>query len=166
MSRAFVKELDDQDDSTRPLRPQSPHANYVTPRGLRLLEDRVRSLAKSREALVGRGDLASQQSLRELERDLVYFNERVKRAILVSPEEQSLEQVHFGAVVEVEDAEGERSSFMIVGEDEADAAQGRVSWFSPLAKALMNARVGDVVNWKRPAGDKELEVLSIRKATV
>lgn len=166
MSRAFVKELDDQDDSTRPLRPQSPHANYVTPRGLRLLEDRVRSLAKSREALVGRDDLASQQSLRELERDLVYFNERVKRAILVSPEEQSLEHVHFGAVVEVEDAEGERSSFMIVGEDEADAAQGRVSWVSPLAKALMNARVGDVVNWNRPAGDKELEVLSIRKATV
>ena len=166
MSRAFVKEQDDQGDSARPLRPQSPHANYVTPRGLRLLEDKVRSLARSREALVGRDDLASQQTVRELERDLVYFNERVKRAILVSPEGQSLDQVHFGAVVEVEDADGEWSSFMIVGEDEADAAQGRVSWVSPLAKALMNARVGDVVNWKRPVGDKELEVLSIRKATV
>jgi len=166
MSRAFVKEQDDQGDSARPLRPQSPHANYVTPRGLRLLEDKVRNLAKSREALVGRDDLASQQTVRELERDLVYFNERVKRAILVSPEEQSLDRVHFGAVVEVDDAEGERSIFMIVGEDEVDAAHGRVSWVSPLAKALMNARVGDVVNWKRPAGDKELEVLSIRKATV
>ena len=166
MSRAFVKEQDDQGDSARPLRPQSPHANYVTPRGLRLLEDKVRNLAKSREALVGRDDLPSQQTVRELERDLVYFNERVKRAILVSPEEQSLDRVHFGAVVEVDDAEGERSIFMIVGEDEVDAAHGRVSWVSPLAKALMNARVGDVVNWKRPAGDKELEVLSIRKATV
>ena len=166
MSRAFVKEQDDQGDCARPLRPQSPHANYVTPRGLRLLEDKVRNLAKSREALVGRDDLPSQQTVRELERDLVYFNERVKRAILVSPEEQSLDRVHFGAVVEVDDAEGERSIFMIVGEDEVDAAHGRVSWVSPLAKALMNARVGDVVNWKRPAGDKELEVLSIRKATV
>jgi transcription elongation GreA/GreB family factor len=52
---------------------------------------------------------------------------------------------------------------MIVGEDEADATQGRISWVSPLANALMNAQVGDVVSWKRPVGDKELEVLSIRR---
>ena len=163
MSRAFVKELDDQGDNAVPLRRQSPHINYVTPRGLGQLEDKVRDLAEARQALVGMEDLSSQQTLRELERDLAYFNERVKRAVLVEPEAQPLDRVHFGALVEAEDKEGERLNFMIVGEDEADATQGRISWVSPLANALMNARVGDVVSWKRPVGDKELEVLSIRR---
>jgi transcription elongation GreA/GreB family factor len=54
--------------------------------------------------------------------------------------------------------------FTIVGEDEADVAQGKISWVSPLAKALLNARVGDVVTWRRPVGDKELQILSIQKA--
>jgi len=163
MSRAFVRELDDQGDNAAPLRPQSPHINYVTPRGLGQLEDKVRDLAEARQALVGREDLSSQQTLRELDRDLAYFNERVKRAVLVEPGAQPLDRVHFGALVEAEDKEGERLNFMIVGEDEADATQGRISWVSPLANALMNARVGDVVSWKRPVGDKELEVLSIRR---
>lgn len=164
MSRAFVKELDDQGDNAVPLRPQSPHINYVTPRGLGQLEDKVRDLAEARQTLVGREDLSSQQTLRELERDFAYFNERVKRAVLVEPAAQPLDRVHFGALVEAEDKEGERLNFMIVGEDEADATQGRISWVSPLANALMNARVGDLVSWKRPVGDKELEVLSIRRA--
>ena len=164
MSRAFVKELDDQVDSASPLRPQSPHINYVTPRGLGLLKNKVRDLLEARHALLGKEDLSSQQTLRELERDLAYFNERVKRAVPVEPDAQPMDRVHFGAVVEAEDREGERLIFMIVGEDEADATQGRISWVSPLANALMNARVGDVVNWKRPVGDKELEVLSIRRA--
>ena len=164
MSRAFVKELDDQGDNAVPLRPQSPHINYVTPRGLGQLEDKVRDLAEARQSMVGREDLSSQQTLRELERDLAYFNERVKRAVLVEPQSQPLDRVHFGALVEAEDKEGERLNFMIVGEDEADAMQGRISWVSPLANALMNAQVGDMVSWKRPVGDKELEVLSIRRA--
>jgi transcription elongation factor GreB len=164
MSRAFVKELDEQDDSAGPARPQSPHVNYVTPRGLQLLQDKVRELTEARVALSGREDLSSQQSSRDLARDLAYFNERVKRAVLVEPDRQPVDRVHFGAAVEVEDAEGERLSFVIVGEDEADAAAGRMSWVSPLATALMNARVGDLVTWRRPAGDKELEVLAIGRA--
>jgi transcription elongation GreA/GreB family factor len=163
MSRAFVRELDNQ-DSALPMRPQSPHINYVTLSGLSLLEDKVRDLAEARHVLVGSEDLSSQQTLRELERDLAYFNERIQRAVLVEPEAQPLDRVHFGALVEAEDKEGERVSFVIVGEDEADATQGRISWVSPLANALMNARVGDLVTWKRPVGDKELEVLSIRRA--
>jgi transcription elongation GreA/GreB family factor len=146
------------------MRPQSPHINYVTLSGLSLLEDKVRDLAEARHVLVGSEDLSSQQTLRELERDLAYFNERIQRAVLVEPEAQPLDRVHFGALVEAEDKEGERVSFVIVGEDEADATQGRISWVSPLANALMNARVGDLVTWKRPVGDKELEVLSIRRA--
>lgn len=164
MSRAFVKELDEQDDNTGLVRPHSPHVNYVTPRGLQLLQDKVRELSAVLDALSGREDLSSRQSSRDVSRDLAYFNERVKRAVLVEPNQQPPDRVHFGAAVEVEDAEGQRMSFVIVGEDEANAADGRISWVSPLATALMNARIGDVVTWRRPAGDKELEVLAIGRA--
>jgi transcription elongation factor GreB len=164
MSRAFVKELDEQDDKTGPVRPQSPHVNYVTARGLELLQERVRQLTLARHALSGKEDLSSQQSSRELDRDLAYFNERIKRAVLVEPGRQPLDRVHFGAAVEVEDSEGERLNLVIVGEDEAEPDAGRISWVSPLASALMNARVGDVVTWRRPVGDKELEVLDVRRA--
>lgn len=161
MSRAFVKELDEQADDALPERPQSPHTNYVTPAGLEQLQERVRELSLLRDSLVGREDLGSQQQLKHVERDLHYFGERVKRAVLVRPETQPDDKVHFGAAVEVEDAEGERLRFRIVGEDEADATQGKISWVSPLAKALLNATVGDRVTWKRPAGDKELEIIAI-----
>lgn len=164
MSRAFVKELDEQDDKNAPVRPQSPHINYVTPRGMRLLQEKVSGLVAALEKLKGKEDLASQQSSRELEREMAYYSERVKRAVLIDPEQQALDRVHFGAAVEAEDNDGERLRFVIVGEDEADVAEGRISWVSPLASALMNARVGDVVTWRRPAGDKELEVLEIRRA--
>ena len=139
MSRAFVKELDDLVDSAGPGRPQSPHTNYVRPQGLRQLETRVRELIAEHDRLAGREDLGSQQDKSHLERDIAYYAERIKRAILVDPETQPLDKVHFGAAVEAKDAEGERLNFVIVGEDEADAAAGRISWVSPLANALMNA---------------------------
>lgn len=163
MSRAFVKEMDEQADGGLLERPQSPHTNYVTPRGLAQLEQRVRELSSLREALAGKEDLQSQQQIKNVERDLHYYAERVNRAVLVRPDGQPDDKVHFGATVEVEDAEGERLSFTIVGEDEADAPAGRISWVSPLARALLNASVGDVVRWQRPAGDKDLEIIAVRK---
>lgn len=162
MSRAFVKELDDNpaaDDM--PDRPHSPHMNYVTPHGLAQLQAKIQELSATRDALAGREDLGSHQHIKHLERDLRYYNERVKRAILVRPDTQPDDRAHFGAAVEVEDDDEQRLRFVIVGEDEADAAQGRISWVSPLAKALLNARVGDRVIWRRPAGDKELEIIAI-----
>ena len=163
MSRAFVKELDEQTDAG-PERPQSPNTNYVTPRGLALLESQVRELSELRESLAVRDDLASQQLIKNVERDLHYYAERVNRAVLVQANTQPDDKVHFGAAVEVEDAEGERQRFVIVGEDEADAPEGRIIWVSPLAKALLNHAVGDVVTWRRPAGDKELEIIAIAKS--
>lgn len=72
-----------------------------------------------------------------------------------------MEEVHFGASVKTEDEGGAVHSIVIVGEDEADAAHGRVSWQSPLAKALMGAKVGDTVTWNRPAGSTTLNILEI-----
>jgi transcription elongation GreA/GreB family factor len=114
-------------------------------------------------ALAGQEDLSSKQQIKYVERDLRYWKERIERAVLVDPETQPEDRVHFGATVEGSDEEGAVLQFTIVGEDEADVARGKISWVSPLARALLNARVGDVVTWRRPAGDKELEVVSIRK---
>ena len=80
---------------------------------------------------------------------------------MIDPAAQPKDHVAFGATVETEDEEGTRRRFEIVGEDEADAAVGKLSWVSPLARTLTDAKKGDAVVWKRPAGDLEVEILSI-----
>ena len=164
MSRAFVKEQDDKPAIDElPERPQSPHPNYVTPKGYAQLQERCQTLVKERSALAADADdpLATQQ-LKQVERDLRYFQVRLERAIVVDPATQPAGAVHFGASVKVQDENGEAHQFTIVGEDEADAAKGKISWDSPLAHAMIGARVGDDVVWKRPAGNLKLEITSIR----
>lgn len=164
MNRAFVK---DPDDTGRPEvlpdRPQSPHTNYVTPAGLRQLQDLQAELAVRQARLLEAGKLANPQELALVQRDLRFYEERVARAVLVDPTGRPTDRVLFGATVEVADEAGHLETFTIVGEDEADAAQGKISWVSPLAEALLNAEVGDEVLWRRPAGKMRLEVLSIRQ---
>lgn len=162
MSRAFVKESD-SDEEALPERPRSPHINYVTPHGLWLLHAWLNELLARKSALADHEDLASRQQIKALERDVRYYQERIESAVLIDPEMQSQDRVHFGATVEALDEDGAVLKFTIVGEDEADVAQGKISWVSPLARALLNARVGDVVTWRRPAGDRQLEILSIQK---
>jgi len=164
MSRAFVKEQDDKPAIDElPERPQSPHPNYVTPKGYAQLQERCQALLKQRSALAADADdpLAAQQ-LKQVERDLRYFQVRLERAIVVDPATQPAGEVHFGASVRVQDESGEAHQFTIVGEDEADAAKGKISWDSPLARAMIGARVGEHVEWKRPVGDLGLEITSIR----
>ncbi|HEY9446812.1 MAG TPA: GreA/GreB family elongation factor [Burkholderiales bacterium] len=165
MSRAFVKESDDDLVAGElPERPVPVHANYVTPRGLELLQARLKDLNERHEALKRRADedSAAKQAVREIDRDLRYFNAQIERAVVVDPAQQPRDEVHFGAVVSIEDEDGEKHEFALVGDDESDVAGGKISWASPLAKALMNARVGDTVIWRRPAGETEVEILSIR----
>ncbi len=166
MSRAFMKEADESSRvETLPDRPQSPHPNYVTPKGLQQLESQVADLTQRRRALAGQDTLDSRQELSIVERDLRYFEERVKRAILVEPDDQPIDRVHFGARVRVRDETDAESWYMIVGEDEADASHGKISWVSPLAAALLNRSVGETVIWRRPAGDRELEILEVVRAS-
>ena len=163
MSRAFVKEPDgDRTIEELPERVHSPHVNYVTPSGLRQLRGRVGDLLAHRERLAGAVSAENKKQLLSIDRDLRYYEERIRRAILIDPTDQPKDEVRFGAVVDVETPEGRRMTFALVGEDEADAAQGKISWFSPLALALAEARVGDAVMWKRPAGEVELTVVAIR----
>lgn len=166
MSRAFVKESDDEDAAGElPERPVPAHANYVTARGLAQLESRERDLAAQHEQLklLSADDSGAKQKLREVERDLRYLRAQLERAELVpalSP--SAARDVRFGATVEIEDDAGTRHRYRIVGDDEADLAAGAISWASPLARALIGARVGDVVTWHRPAGTAEVKVMTIR----
>ncbi|HEY8297133.1 MAG TPA: GreA/GreB family elongation factor [Candidatus Baltobacteraceae bacterium] len=143
MSRAFVKDDDGMPD--KPLAvPQTDHPNYVTPKGLEQLRER---LARARSA----GE-ASQ---------IEHLESRVESAIVVDPREQPTESVNFGATVRIEEPDRSTHIYSIVGEDEADPLHGSISWISPLAQALLDKRTGDRAIWRRPAGDLSVRVLGI-----
>ena len=164
MSRAFVKENDLEHAGTDlPERPQSEHPNYVTPSGLAQLHQKAAQLEEEHLRLSPlKEDPIARQQMAVIERDLRYIQGRLERAIPVNPAEQQQDVILFGAIVEVEDEEGATHVFEIVGEDEADIHNNKVSWVSPLARALIGQKVGDSVIWKRPAGDLALEVTDIR----
>jgi transcription elongation factor GreB len=169
MSRAFISKEQQEGDAVvedLPERPVSPHPNYVTPSGLAKLEQQRAVLLQQRSQLLAaaQDDLGKAEMLRHVERDIRYLDARVDRAILVEPTNQPQGEVAFGAIVGVVDEDGSRHSFQIVGEDEADVAAGRVSYVSPLARALVGSRVGSIVTWERPAGDRVLRVTSIKYA--
>ena len=164
MSRAFTKEsTDDLVAGELPERPVPTHPNYVTPRGLEQLQARARELQGFHEKLAVRTDedSAAKQKLREVERDQRYFNSQLERAAVVDPAGQPRDEVHFGATVKMLDEDGKEHRFAIVGDDEADVAAGRISWASPLAKAMIGAKVGDTVVWRRPAGDADVEIVQV-----
>jgi transcription elongation factor GreB len=137
MSRAFVK---DDDGYTEPPinRPVSSSPNYVTPQGL----------AELRKALA-RAEAAQN------EREVRYYQERIEKAIVIDPAKQPKDVVEFGATVRAHDRRGNELRVSIVGEDEADPVHGRISWESPVARALMDHHVGERVMVRRPAGPIE-----------
>ena len=162
MSRAFVKESDDDLSAGElPERPVPAHANYVTPLGMEQL--RVRELAEQHEQLkaVAEEDSEAKRKLREVERDQRYFNAQLERAEVVDPAGHPPGEVRFGATVKVDEADGRIETFHIVGDDEADVTVGKISWGSPLAHSLIGAKVGEIVKWRRPAGDTEVKIVAV-----
>jgi transcription elongation factor GreB len=161
MSRAFVKDAEESVGDRLPDIPLSEHPNYVTPRGLAQLRARLIALREHRDALRAAADTLPQQSeLAALERELRWLNARVGSAIEVDLSQQPRDRVAFGALVTVDSEEGE-ARYRIVGEDEADVEHGLVSYVSPLAVALLAARIGEEVVWQRPAGNLTVEVVGI-----
>ncbi|HEV2285820.1 MAG TPA: GreA/GreB family elongation factor [Steroidobacteraceae bacterium] len=152
MSRAFTRESDD-DPGVVPERAVSPHPNLVTPAGLASLEAQVRSLESERTAARSAGDAAQRA---RIERDLRYFTQRLASARLVAPSGAPA-RVRFGVCVSLRSAAGATQTFRLVGEDEADAARGLLSWVSPLAQALLGHEPGDVVRFQ----SGELEILEL-----
>jgi transcription elongation factor GreB len=142
MSRAFVKELDD----VLPAEPtvQRPQSRPMTRQGL----------AAFKERLANASDANERQKLEEL----------VATAVVVEPPEDTA-TVAFGATVTVSGAAPKPRAFAIVGEDEIDVESGKIGVSSPLAQALLGAKVGDVVVWRRPAGPANLTVNAISYET-
>jgi len=163
MSRAFVKEADGEavgDDA--PELPISPFPNRVTPRGLALLRAELERLTDRRRTLLSTNDpVARRPELFSLDRQIRYVTKRIESAIVQAPRDRARDRVGFGATIAVLDEDGSASRFTIVGEDEADPREGRISWISPLATALSGSAVGDEVRWRRPKGDTVLEVVGI-----
>ncbi|MFN3985417.1 MAG: transcription elongation factor GreB [Rhodocyclaceae bacterium] len=182
MNKAFVKEndaADDEDDGE--LAPALPRGskNYMTRRGYDALRVELDQLVRfERPKMVetvawaaGNGDrsengdyIYGKKRLREIDRRIRFLIKRIESAEVVDPErQQEIEQVFFGATVSIEDIDsGEAQTWQIVGVDEADVGRGRISWISPLARALMKAREGDVVRFSSPSGPREIEVVGIR----
>ncbi|SDW80346.1 transcription elongation factor GreB [Pseudomonas syringae] len=161
MSRAFVNEDNAAADAEQPVeRLVSEQTNYVTARGLELLQEQVSNLQAQHSAQSALGDDADKQRLADLERDLRYFNQRLHSAQVVAPA-ASTEKVQIGSWVTFADEDDNRQRVHLVGEDQADAANGLINWGSPLGRALIGAQKGDEVVWQRPAGDLSIEVLLI-----
>ncbi len=162
MNKAFTKEEDGSSPQRLPDLPVSSHPNHVTPRGLRLLQERKTALeAEVTRLRENRDYLPDHYPLAVAERDLRYVEARLASAIPVEPPQGPVKHVSFGATVEVEDEEGRKTRYTIVGEDEAAPEKGLITHISPLARALLEARTGDIVEWPKPTGVVELEVLSI-----
>ncbi len=157
MSRAFVKESDRPEPL--PEIPLSEHPNHTTPAGLAHQQQRLAQLRAGSAGEVGLEDEVARETAA---REMRWLEARIASAIVVDPAQQPADRVTFGARVDVVDEHGVEATYRIVGEDETDAEHGSVSWLSPLAKAVLGAKVGEDVLWRRPAGDLRLEIIAIR----
>lgn len=180
MSKAFTKEqdapdLDDEIDEAPPI-PKGAK-NYITPAGLQRLRDELKQLKTVERPRVveivswaaGNGDrsengdyLYGKKRLREIDRRIRFLLKRLEVAEPVDPAlQKNRDQVFFGATVTYVDDNDRERRIRILGIDEARIEQGEVSWISPIARALMKARVGDVVELRTPQGLQSIEVLKI-----
>jgi transcription elongation factor GreB len=179
MSKAFVKEPDSEADLLyEPPAIPAGIKNYMTPQGHRHMQDELHQLLRVERPKVaetvawaaGNGDRSEnggytygKRRLREIDRRIRFLSTRLKSAEVVDPEQQKkLDQVFFGATVTYADGRRAERTITIVGIDEADLSRGQVSWVSPVAKALMKAHEGDIVDLRAPAGVERIEVLEIR----
>jgi transcription elongation factor GreB len=151
---------------------------FITPQGFaRIRAEYEQLFGSERPKLVdtiawaaGNGDrsengdyIYGRKRLREIDRRLSYLSKVMKTAKVVDPARQEQrDAVRFGAIVELADEEDDRRILTLVGEDEADASNGHISWAAPIARALIGAKVGDERVVRLPAGEKSYEILSIR----
>ena len=162
MSRAFVKENDlEHAGIDIPERPVSQSPNYVTPNGLKQLKEKMHLIETEIRSIKELEDSPeNKQNKMKLERDLRYYLKRFETAIFIDTHEDS-NKVLFGAHVILIDESDETYKFQIVGEDEADIKQNKLSYVSPLAKELIGSSIGDEVIWKRADGNRVVFIDSI-----
>ncbi len=165
MSKAFTRE-DDLPDPAVPRR--LPAAlppgvkNYLTPDGARRLRAELdRLIGVERPQVLAAEPGSAREKLAALNHRIEQLDHCLQTAVVVQPPTGTEGRVRFGATVTVRESSGEESRYRLVGVDETDVDRGWVSWLSPIAKALLNARLGQRVRLRLPAGDKELEITGI-----
>lgn len=150
--------------------------NYITPQGYQKLQDELNQLMKVERPEVTKlvqwaasnGDrsenadyLYGKRRLREIDRRARFLSKRLEAAQVIDPEKMKSDKIQFGATIEVTDEDGETKTFSIVGVDEVDTELGRISWQSPIGKALLGKEEGDEVQIRVPSGEKNYEVVNI-----
>ncbi len=180
MNKAFTRESEPEDDDLPAGASPVPAGarNYITPAGyarlraelLQLIDDERPRVVEVVHWAASNGDrsengdyLYGKKRLREIDRRIRFLTRRLEIAEVTDPSvHHGRDQVFFGASVRYADVNGQAREVTILGIDEADSAQGQVSWIAPIARALLKAREGDVVKLQTPAGPQEIEVLQVR----
>ena len=179
MNKAFVRESDSEDDEELSPALQLPAGmrNYITPAGHARLKSELEHLIKRERPHVvevvawaaSNGDrsengdyIYGKRRLREIDRRIRFLTKRLDIAEIVDPLRQGEnDQVFFGARVTIADADGTENTYTIVGVDETDVARGRISWISPLARALIKSREGDSIRFQSPMGIREIDIVDV-----
>jgi len=184
LNKAFIKEPSDDDDETLDDASAAPAAlpagakNYITPAGHQKMRDELLHLidverpdvvklvswAASNGDRSENGDyIYGKRRLREIDRRIRFLTKRLDLAEVVdSSRQENVDQVFFGATVEYGTPDGEAHTVTIVGVDEVDLDRAQVSWISPIARALLKAKIGDQVTLRTPAGPALIDVLDVR----
>lgn len=180
MNKAFVRESDsdDEEELSPSLKLPPGTRNYISPAGHARLKDELEHLVKRERPHVvevvawaaSNGDrsengdyIYGKRRLREIDRRIRFLTKRIESAEIVDPLRQGdNDQIFFGARVTIAEADGVENTYTIVGVDETDVAQGRISWISPLARALIKAREGDSIRFQSPVGIREIDILEVR----
>ncbi len=184
MNKAFVRESDgdDDEDLSPSLKLPPGTRNYISPAGHRRLRDELEFLVKTERPRIvevvawaaSNGDrsengdyIYGKRRLREIDRRIRFLSKRIDNAEIVDPLRQGdNDQIFFGARVTVADEDGVENTYTIVGVDEADVTRGRISWVSPLARALIKAREGENIRFQSPVGVRELDILEVVYAEI
>ena len=178
MNKAFVREdAPEEDDEPESAALPAGTKNYMTPSGHARMQAELAHLVRvERPEMVqvvawaaSNGDrsengdyLYGKKRLREIDRRIRFLTKRLENSQVVDPADQDrVDQVFFGATVTVLDESGDALAYSIVGLDEADPGRNRISWISPLARALLKARIGDSIRFQAPGGVRELEIVDI-----
>jgi transcription elongation factor GreB len=176
MSKAFTRERDDDEELPVPPEAPAPARNYISPAGFARLQAEKKQLLEVERPEVVRtvswaakngdrsenGDyLYGKKRLREIDRRVRFLIKRLEAAEIVDSAGRDTDQIFFGSTIRIK-SNNQEKTVTIVGVDETDAPRHRISWISPVARALIKAREGDRVVLKTPGGTEELDILEVR----
>lgn len=171
------KKLADNDGSDDDSAPPKKFENLITPTGYKRILDELMDLSKVQRPIVveevsaaaAQGDrsenaeyIYGKKKLREIDRRMNFLKSRLDKAKVIDPARQNSDKVEFGAHVTIEDEEGRSKTWFIIGEDEADPSSGKISWLSPIGKAMLNKKEGDFFEAHTPKGEILYTIMAIK----